>query len=147
MTVVADPAGAVFHLWQAADHIGARLVNEHGAFIWSELLIDEPDRVASFYETVTGLFLTAADPGDGSSYSGFTLDGTVSTMVAGTVAPPMAGMPAAWIVYFGADDVDAVADRCVLLGGAVMAPPMDIPVGRIAVLTDPQGAVFCLFKG
>ena len=147
MTVVADPAGAVFQLWQANEHIGARLVNEHGAFMWSELLIESPESVAPFYETVTGLRLISADPGDGSSYSGFTTDGTMATMVAGSIPPPMPGMPAAWIVYFGADDVDALADRCVVLGGSVMAPPMDIPVGRIAVLNDPQGALFCVFKG
>ena len=58
----------------------------------------------------------------------------------------MPGMPAG-IVYFGADDVDALADRCLVLGGSVMAPPMDIPVGRIAVLNDPQGASFRPPKG
>ena len=83
MAVVADPAGAVFQLWQANEHIGVRLVNEHGAFMWSELLIESPESVAPFYETVTGLRLISADPGDGSSYSGFTTDGTMATMVAG----------------------------------------------------------------
>ena len=55
-------------------------------------------------------------------------------------------MPAVWNVYLGADDVDAVAARTKELGGSVMAEPFDIPVGRMAVLVDPQGAVFCTFK-
>ena len=31
MAVVADPEGAVFSVWQAKEHKGARIVNEHGA--------------------------------------------------------------------------------------------------------------------
>lgn len=147
MSVVADPSGAVFQLWQASGNIGAELVNEHGAFIWSELITPDPQAVAAFYETVTGLRLISADPGDGSSYDGFTLDGTVATMLAGTMAPMMPGMPPVWNVYIGSDDVDATAAKVQELGGSVMAPPMDIPVGRMAVLVDPQGAVFSTFKG
>ena len=147
MSVVADPLGAIFQLWQAKDHIGAGLVNEHGAFTWSELMAAEPMAAAGFYETVTGLQMIDADPGDGSSYTGFTRDGTLATMVAGTMAPPMPGMPAVWNVYLGADDVDAVAAKAKELGGSVMAPPFDIPVGRMAVLVDPQGAVIIAMHG
>jgi len=32
------------------------------------------------------------------------------------------------------------------LGGTVMVAPFDIPVGRIAVIGDPQGAVFSIIK-
>jgi predicted enzyme related to lactoylglutathione lyase len=147
MSVVADPSGAIFQLWQAKGTIGAELVNEHGAFIWSELITPDPAAVAAFYETVTGLHLISADPGDGSSYSGFSLDGTVATMLAGTMAPMMPNMPTVWNVYIGSDDVDATAAKVVELGGSVMAPPFDIPVGRMSVLVDPQGAVFSVFKG
>lgn len=46
------------------------------------------------------------------------------------------------------DDVDAHAERVKAAGGAVHRPPEDIPgVGRFAVVADPQGAVFILFKG
>ena len=146
MSVIADPLGAVFQLWQAKDHIGAGLVNEHGAFTWSELMAHDARSAAAFYETVTGLRMIDAPMDDGSAYTGFSLDGTVSTFLAGTREPAMDGMPAAWTVYFGADDVDAVAARTKELGGSVMAEPFDIPVGRMAVLVDPQGAVFCTFK-
>jgi predicted enzyme related to lactoylglutathione lyase len=146
MTVVADPLGAVFHLWVAKDHIGAGLVNEHGAFAWSELVAPEPKSAAPFYVAVTGLRMIDAPMDDGSAYTGFSLDGTVETFLAGTREPPMPGMPAVWTIYFGADDVDAVAARTVELGGSVMAEPFDIPVGRMAVLVDAHGAVFCTFK-
>jgi hypothetical protein len=49
-------------------------------------------------------------------------------------------------VYFGTDDADAAAAKAAELGGAVVVPPFDTPVGRIAVLGDPQGAVFSVIK-
>ncbi len=36
----ADPNGAVFGIWQAKNHFGAAIVNEHGALNWNELLSD-----------------------------------------------------------------------------------------------------------
>ena len=43
---------------------------------------------------------------------------------------------------FWVADADRAAARAAELGGAVLLPPMDIPVGRFAILADPQGAVF-----
>ena len=44
-------------------------------------------------------------------------------------------------------DVDAYAGRVTKAGGAVHVPPTDIPnIGRFAMVADPQGAVFSLFK-
>jgi uncharacterized protein len=40
------------------------------------------------------------------------------------------------------DDADAAAGTATELGGRVIAPPFDNPVGRTAVLADPQGAAF-----
>jgi uncharacterized protein len=33
------------------------------------------------------------------------------------------------------------------LGGGVLAGPLDLGAGRIAVVSDPQGAAFALFEG
>lgn len=50
--------------------------------------------------------------------------------------------------YIGVEDVDAYAARVKESGGSILRPPDDIPgVGRFAVLADPDGAVFMLFKG
>jgi predicted enzyme related to lactoylglutathione lyase len=83
---------------------------------------------------------------DGSKYNGFTLDGTAATMLAGTMAPPVPGIPPHWSIFFGSEDVDADAAKVKALGGTVMAEPFDIPVGRLAVVADPQGAGFNLFQ-
>ena len=52
-------------------------------------------------------------------------------------------VPSHWMVYFAVADADASAARVAGLGGAVSAPPFDLPlVGRLAVVQDPDGAVF-----
>ena len=146
MAVVTDPSGAFFQLWKAKNTIGAGRVNEPGAFTWAELLVEPNDKTASFYEKVVGLKMIQAPMPDGSTYNGFTLDGTADTMLAGTMAPPMPGIPPHWSIFFGAADVDASAAKVKELGGSVVVEPFDIPVGRLAVAADPQGATFELFQ-
>jgi uncharacterized protein len=51
-------------------------------------------------------------------------------------------VPSSWMPYFGIEDLDAALSRVPELGGALVAPRMDLPRGSIAVFTDPQGAVF-----
>lgn len=54
-----------------------------------------------------------------------------------------AEVPPYWLVYFAVDDADATAAKATELGGQTMVA-MDTPAGRIAVLADPQGAVFAV---
>ncbi|MBM4408280.1 MAG: hypothetical protein FJ038_06725 [Chloroflexi bacterium] len=55
-------------------------------------------------------------------------------------------VPSYWAVYFTVDDVDRAADRAQDLGGSVMVPAQDMPGGRFAIVSDPQGASFGLLK-
>lgn len=57
-------------------------------------------------------------------------------------APP--GTPAHWVAYFAVADAD-VAVATARSGGAVLlAEPWDTPFGRMAFITDPQGASFAV---
>lgn len=57
------------------------------------------------------------------------------------------GAPPHWIAYTTVENVDAAVKQAEKLGGRTYAPPMDIPnVGRFAILGDPQGATFAVFK-
>ncbi len=49
-----------------------------------------------------------------------------------------------WRVYFTTDDVDSTAERLTAAGGRVLDGPMDTPFGRLATVTDPEGATFQL---
>jgi predicted enzyme related to lactoylglutathione lyase len=55
--------------------------------------------------------------------------------------------PAAWYPYLATDDVDASVAKARKLGAQTFAGPFDIEtVGRLAVLADPTGATFGLYK-
>ena len=144
MAFVADPTGPAVGLWQANRHIGATLVSEPGALIWNELITDNPDSALAFYEAVVGLTHSPMEMAPGQNYTLLKVGGTD---VGGCMEPPMPGVPNHWHVYFAVDDADATATKAVEGGGQVMVEPFDIPsVGRSAVLTDPQGAVFSVLK-
>ena len=137
MVFAMDPGGAMVAFWQANQHIGARLVNEPGALAWNELITTEPS-AAKFYEQVAGMTTSTMDMGQGE----YTLFHAGDQMVGGTIPPQMPGTPNHWHVYFAVDDADATAAKITELGGTILVPPFDTPVGRIGVAQDPQGAVF-----
>jgi predicted enzyme related to lactoylglutathione lyase len=128
-------------LWQAGRLIGASLVNQPGAVTWNELITTDPAAVA-FYQNVLGLTTSTMDMGAGE-YTLFEVDGQ---MVGGTTPPQMPGVPSHWHVYFGVADADAAVAKTTELGGSVLVPPFDTPVGRLAVIGDPQGAVFSIIQ-
>jgi len=99
--------------------------------------------VFAFYTAVTGLTAEITDMGDGQPYAVFKAG---EAMVGGSMLPQAPGVPNHWHVYFGTDDADAAAAKAAEQGGTVVVPPFDTPVGRIAVLSDPQGAVFSVIK-
>jgi predicted enzyme related to lactoylglutathione lyase len=141
MAFVLDPSGAPVALWQAGRLIGASLVNQPGAVTWNELITTDPAAVA-FYQNVLGLTTSTMDMGAGE-YTLFEVDGQ---MVGGTTPPQMPGVPSHWHVYFGVADADAAVAKTTELGGSVLVPPFDTPVGRLAVIGDPQGAVFSIIQ-
>jgi uncharacterized protein len=156
IAVVADPAGAVFGVWQPGAHNGAQLVNEPGAWSMSSLNTPDPDGAKDFYGRVLGwdsetLDLDAAEvtlwrlPG----YVGGEPGQPVPRDVVATMAPTTGDdAPPRWSVDFWVEDVDATAERAARLGGEVLTYPYDIPVAalRQAVLADPHGAAFSVTK-
>ena len=142
MAVVADPTGAAFGLWQAKHHIGAALVNEPGTLIWNELLTDDRDAACAFYADVVGLASELSDMG-GNLYTLFKVG---DDMVAGSMPPPMDGIGNHWHVYFAVKHVDVALAKARELGANVVNGPIPTPIGPMATLSDPQGAIFSLFE-
>ena len=147
MSVIQDPTGAVVSLWQPKEHEGATVFNEHGALTWNELATRDPDKARSFYGDLLGWTWEEMDLGEMGTYYvckvGDRGNGGVITMNDQWPAE----VPAHWMVYLGCDDVDGGAAKVTELGGKVCVPPTDIAVGRFAVVSDPQGGTFTLFRG
>jgi predicted enzyme related to lactoylglutathione lyase len=144
MAVFQDPQGAFFSIWQAGEHTGAQLVDEPGAFCWTELSALDVEGSKAFYSSVFGWTSVTHEDGP-MPYTEFQLGGT---SIAGMMPQPpgMEGVPPHWLVYFAVEDTDATVARCQELGGSVMMAPMDIPQGRFAVLADSKGAAFGVIR-
>lgn len=143
MAFVGDPTGAAIGLWQAGNHKGAELVNEHGTLSWNELITDDTGAAAAFYAEVFGWRAETMDMPNGP-YTSFWVDGNVEGNATAGMFPKseeMGPIPNYWGVYFSVDDVDATLATVKDNGGQVIMQPMDVPtVGRFAVVQDPQGA-------
>jgi uncharacterized protein len=114
-------------------------------FVWYDLMTPDMDASAKFYSHVVGW--SVADSGmPGMNYSIITMG---EHQIGGIMPPPPStkGMPPQWNGYIFAEDVEAAAKKAESLGGSIFQAPMDIPgVGRFAVIADPSGATFLLFK-
>jgi uncharacterized protein len=118
-----------------------------GRFIWHELLCNDITAATFFYSQILPWKGQPYSPG--SPYTMFTAqDGKP---VAGAMRlsdeARAAGTGAHWRGYIGAADVDATLAQAVALGARVLQPAQDVPVvGRVALLSDPEGAVFGLYR-
>lgn len=117
-----------------------------GHFIWYELLTSDPQAAEAFYTHVVGW--GAEDPVNSPiKYRLLTVD---KAPVAGLMSAKDAqveGVPPMWSGYIMVDDVNAYVERVKQAGGKVHTETMDIPeVGTFAVVADPLGTSFQLFK-
>jgi hypothetical protein len=140
--IVQDPQGAVVSIYQAETEPPA----SEGVFVWDELLTDDVEAAKAFYGAVYGWTAEEMDLEGGGSYTLFNRND--GSNVAGCMAKPSdMAAPSMWIPYMGTDDIDATAAKATSLGAAVYMTPFDVAgVGRVAVLGDPTGATFGLFK-
>ncbi|MDX6581948.1 MAG: uncharacterized protein QOI10_1132 [Solirubrobacterales bacterium] len=162
MAVFADPEGAVFSVWQAKEHRGSAIVNEHGSVNFNGLNTRDIEGAKSFYGAVFGwgtLDLGGTSmwtlPGYGDHLEELTPgtrenmaemggpEGFVDVVAAlNPIGDDQPDTPPHWNVTFAVDDADASAARVKELGGQVIVDPFDAPWVRMAVVSDPQGATF-----
>jgi uncharacterized protein len=167
MAVFADPEGAVISVWQANQHKGARVVNEHGSVNFNTLHTRDPDAAKGFYGAVFGWRTMDVGggaemwtlPGYGDHLETIHPDVKKRTLEMGgpegfwdvvaaldPIGDDQPETPPHWSVQFTVDDADAVAAKATELGGKVISPPMDLPWTRLTVLADPAGATLLAAK-
>lgn len=115
-----------------------------GAFVWYDLATTDPAAAATFYGEVVGW--TPENVPEKS----YTVFKTGAAMMAGLMQLPThlqaEGVPPHWSGYVRVDDVDAMLSKAEAAGAKLKYGPEEIPdVGRFAVITDPDGAMFYLF--
>lgn len=147
MAVLADPDGAMLCVWEPREHIGAGRVNDPGCMGWNELQTGDPQTAAAFYSSLFGWKTEPMEQDGATVYvtiknqAGWVNGGMMPISEQQGDAPPF------WMTYFIVDSCDDAVARVKELGGEVLAGPMEPGAGRIAVVSDPQGAVFAVFEG
>ena len=116
-------------------------------FTWYQLMTTHPGEAARFYASVVGW---TAQEGQGPAQD-YTVFEAAGEGVGGAMALPelarQAGAPPHWTGYIGVDSVESMLECLQGAGGTVHHAAEDIPgIGRFAVVADPQGAAFMLFR-
>lgn len=120
-------------------------VTEHapGTPSWVDLATSDADAAEAFYTTLFGW--TSEDQGEAAGHYRMLRKGGKDVAALYAVGPEQG--PPRWNTYVTVDDVDAAVDRVDPAGGTVIAPPFDVlEVGRMAVVSDPAGAIVALWQ-
>lgn len=119
---------------------------QDGGWIWYELMTTDPDGAAAFYGSVVGWTIAGtADPqAGGLDYRPIMRkDGGSNGGVLGLTKEMCEhGAKPCWLGYLHVRDVDSAVEAIVGDGGQVVMPKAVLPVGSIAMVTDPQGVPF-----
>lgn len=143
VATILDPSDALLCLWEPIQETGTASMHRPGSLTWIELETSDMDSAVKFYGELFGWDageVILGDTGDlADPYTVFTKGGE---RVAGAIETAISGINASWCPSFAVTDVDVAAAISARNGGVLMAEPMDIPVGRQAVIVDPTGASF-----
>jgi len=118
-----------------------------GGFIWYELMTPDAAAAKRFYDAVVGWDIATDSVAPGIEYRMINRsDGGMAGGVL-TLTEQMMGEGARpiWLGYLHTKDVDGAVEAIKGDGGKVMMAPWDQPgVGRLAMVTGPEGAPFYL---
>lgn len=140
MTVVQDPTGAIFALWQSKRGESPPPLG-HGTFCGNELITTDLAKATAFYSALAGWTTKPASLGD-LDYTFFQKDGE---MVCGMMSTEDSTVTknSTWLVHFSVDNAVESVHLCKDLGGDVKEEPVEIEgLGQCALLQDPSGGVF-----
>jgi len=145
IAVIADPTGAMMGLFAGPEIEGEFFSPDPGRVCWTELLTRDPATAEGFYADMFG-WKAQTDDASGTVYTVFKLG---EEMAAGMMMMPdqvPAEAPAHWSAYFTVDDCHVTEARAVELGGKILVGTKTIDMGKFAVLSDSQGAVFNIME-
>ena len=119
---------------------------QHGAIWWSELMTRDVPAALAYYRDTFGWRFERSQTGPGGAYHVALAHGrSVAGIADMTAMPGTEDQPPRWLVYIAVDDVDAATNATAMAGGHVLRHPFEVPgVGRLAVVSDPTGAVLGL---
>lgn len=119
------------------------MTNMPGDFVWYELMTTDRAGAEAFYGPIAGWQFSGDDAYRHIEAS----EGMIGGLLALTPEMTAGGARPAWVGYILVEDADAAVSAITAAGGQVHLPAQDMEnVGRFAMVSDPQGAVFYVIK-
>lgn len=139
--LVADPTGAAVGLWQGTGHHGFGVYDEPGAFCWAELYSTDAAASRDFFAATFGLEASTLSERPGFTYYRLAVPGQPGPTFGVMQMPESRGdAPSHFGAYLSVADTDAAAERVEAHGGTIVNGPFGSPMGRMASITDSEGA-------
>lgn len=138
--VVVDPSGGIVALLDSESGDPQSEKAGSNDWLWTELWSNDPTSVVSFYE---GMGYSFEEESDDDRPYWVMKQG--DKLVAGMMQSPVDNARSMWLPYIKVDDVDAMSERVVRMGGRVISEPQDdVRQGTLALCLDPFGGFFAL---
>ena len=116
----------------------------NGKFIWYDLFTKDLKAVELFYEGLFGWSFQETSSGEGRVLT-IMREGVPTANAVSVDETKMKGGASRWLSYMSVADVDQTVLRIEQNQGSVYMPPKDLPErGRVAVVKDPEGALFAV---
>ena len=117
-----------------------------GNFCWIELHTTDQNAAKSFYASLFGWAPHDTPMGPNDFYTEFKLEGREAAAGC-TLRPEEQAMPPYWMIYVAVENADAAVTKAQQIGGKPLTPAFDVmDAGRMAIIQDPTGAVFCVWQ-
>jgi len=116
MSVIQDPQGASFNLWQEGTSCGVGVIDEPGAMCWQELMTTDTQSGQEFYTQLFGWQTETMSMGEMGDYTIFNRDGGRPAGGMMQVPEDKGPIPPHWLLYFEVADVDDSHKSALALG-------------------------------
>jgi predicted enzyme related to lactoylglutathione lyase len=144
--VFADPQGAVFAVLDSSSGDPPDVLAAPGEWIWSSLITTNPDTDAAFYQALFDYEVFELPSDEGAEHLMLASDNYARA----SVNPLPANKPNVhphWINFVHVEDTVLMTQKATVLGGRVLVEPRtDRNGGMVAVVADPEGAIFGLLE-
>jgi len=154
MSIISDPAGATFCIWQSKTKNGVEVRDEANTVCWTELMTTDTAAALDFYGSLFGweeiekIKATTGENGaEAVAYHHLGFPGGPPLIGMLPINEAMGPVPPCWSNYFQVEDCAAAEKQAIELGAGSVVSTTPIPaMGFFCVLTDPTGAAFGLFS-
>ena len=119
-----------------------------GSFCWIELHTSDQNAAKSFYNALFGWEAHDNPMGPDSYYTEFKLQGREAAAGCSLLPDERSeSIPPYWMIYITVENADVAVAKAQDLGGKPFGPAFDVmDAGRMAIIKDPTGAVFCIWQ-